>query len=180
VKGVILYGPPASGKSSTTAALTARDPRFALLRKLKAGNRRGAEYDFIDAEQLAGRRAAGALLVEAHRYGNVYAIDTAQVEGLTGSGRIPVVHMGQATGVRALMRDGPWLVVLLWISRATCERRSRHRGDQDTSARLEAWDETLTDYHTHGEGTFPHRFSTEHATPDETAQRIAAIFDASR
>ncbi|MET8986935.1 hypothetical protein ABZW49_15920 [Nonomuraea wenchangensis] len=30
--GVVLYGPPASGKSATTVALGEVDPRFALVR----------------------------------------------------------------------------------------------------------------------------------------------------
>ncbi|MGV9303830.1 hypothetical protein ACWDLG_10705 [Nonomuraea sp. NPDC003727] len=39
LQGIVLYGPPASGKDTVTAALRRLDPRFVLLPKLKVGTR---------------------------------------------------------------------------------------------------------------------------------------------
>ncbi|MEV0630182.1 guanylate kinase [Nonomuraea wenchangensis] len=172
--GVVLYGPPASGKSTVTAALSRLDPRFVLVRKLKAGDRRGTEYDFVTVEELARLRAAERLLLETRRYGNTYAIDRRQVSGLITAGHVPVVHLGNIADLRRLTEAGPWMTVLLWIPRQVCEHRSRQRGDHDTPQRLKAWDETLADLHTHAKTPFRHRFQTDLVTPDEIATRIAS------
>lgn len=175
-RGIVLYGPPASGKSAVTLALTSLDPRFMLLRKLKAGDQRGTEYEFVSAEQLAELRAAGRLLVETHRYGNAYAIDRHQLSRMVEGGQVPVVHMGNIPDLRRLVEGGPWLSVLLWVSREVCERRSLGRGDLDTTTRLQAWDETLADLAVHGEEQFSLRLDTHQARPDELARAIAGPF----
>ncbi|MFB4285061.1 guanylate kinase [Nonomuraea sp. MTCD27] len=174
--GIVLYGPPASGKTTVTTALAQLDPRFTLVRKLKSGNRRGTEYDFVSAEELAALRAAGRLLVESHRYGNTYAIDREQVDRLNAAGRVPVVHLGDISGIRQLVQVSPWFVVLLWTPREVCERRSRERGDHDTTKRLRAWDEALADLSVNGDGLFARRIRSDQATPEEIAQRTAAAF----
>ncbi|TDD07130.1 guanylate kinase [Nonomuraea deserti] len=178
--GIVLYGPPASGKTSITVALSEVDPRFTLVRKLKAGNRRGTEYEFVSSQKLARYRAAGRLLVESHRYGNTYAIDRDHVDQLTAAGQVPIVHLGTIADIRRLVQHAAWLVVLLWIPRQVCEQRSRQRGDSDTKQRLQAWDETLTDLHANDDGLFRCRFRTDEATPQEIAKQTADAFFAQR
>ncbi|MFI6176390.1 guanylate kinase [Nonomuraea sp. NPDC051191] len=177
MKGIILYGPPASGKSTITVALNRLDPRFTLVRKLKAGNQRGTEYDFVSVGELARLRAGGRLLLETRRYGNTYAIDRHQINELVSTGRVPIVHLGAIADIRRLTEAAAWFVVLLWIPRAVCEQRSWRRLDSDTPQRLQAWDETLADLHAHSEVPFPHRFQTDLIRPAEIAQQIVSAYD---
>ncbi|MEV4802016.1 guanylate kinase [Nonomuraea sp. NPDC049421] len=176
MRGIVLYGPPASGKSTITAALCRLDPRFALVRKLKAGNRRGTEYDFVSHEELERLRAAGRLMLETHRYNNTYAIDRCHIAELTTAGRVPVAHLGNTADIRRLAEADPWLTVLLWIPRQVCEKRSEQRGDRDTPQRLKAWNETLADLQAHTDLPFHYRFRTDLVTPTEIAERIAGSY----
>ncbi|MEU8269501.1 guanylate kinase [Sphaerisporangium sp. NPDC049002] len=175
--GVVLYGPPTSGKSTTTNALHRLDPRFRLLRKLKVGTGRAEEYHLVTATRLDELRQAGRTVAETHRYGNTYAIDRAEIDAMTGAGLIPVAHIGNIPDLRRLVGRDPWLRVLLWVPREVCEQRSRHRGDVDTAQRLTAWDETLTDLQAHTDDGFFHlRLHTDRINPDQAAREIAQAF----
>ncbi|MEU8269338.1 guanylate kinase [Sphaerisporangium sp. NPDC049002] len=177
--GVVLYGPPTSGKSTTTQALHRLDPRFRLLRKLKVGTGRAEEYHLVTAARLDELRQAGRTLAETHRYGNTYAIDRAEVDDMGHAGLIPVAHIGNIADLRRLVGRDPWLRVLLWVPREVCEQRSRHRRDVDTAQRLAAWDETLTDLETGSdEGFFHLRLHTDRIGPDQAAREIADAFHA--
>jgi guanylate kinase len=65
--GIVLYGPPASGKDTITAALHRLDPWCVLLPKLKAGTDRTDGYEFVSAEHLDKLRQVGRLPVETQR-----------------------------------------------------------------------------------------------------------------
>lgn len=179
--GVVLYGPPCSGKSTITTALHQLDPRFRLLRKLKAGTGRADEYDMVTAEQLDQLRRAGRLLIETHRYGNIYAVDRRHIEDMTAAGHVPVVHVGTIADLRRLVGRTPdaWLRVLLWVPREVTERRSKDRGDTDTAERLRAWDETLADLTANaGEGFFHLRLCTDRLDVEAAAVEIITAFHA--
>jgi guanylate kinase len=180
-RGVILYGPPTAGKDTTTAALTKLDPRFALLTKLKVGTGRMAGYTLITPGRLDQLRAAGRILVETHRYGNVYAIDRHGLDQMTEAGLIPLVHIGNLADLRRLSAQAPglWLRVLLWVPREVCAQRSRQRGDTDTPIRLQAWEETLADLRADDTGdAFELSVRTDEHTPEDVAHQIAAACDA--
>jgi guanylate kinase len=177
--GVVLYGPPTSGKSTTTTALHRLDIRFRLLRKLKVGTGRAEEYHLITAAQLDELRRAGRTLTENHRYGNTYAIDRAEIDQMAQAGLIPVTHIGNIADLRRLVGRAPWLRVLLWVPREVCQERSRHRGDADTAQRLTAWDETLADLETNTDDGFFHlHLHTDRINPDQAARQIADAFAA--
>lgn len=147
MSAVVLYGPPTAGKDTITTALAAAHQRFRLVTKLKQGSGRTTGYRFVTAAELEGLRARGRIVVETHRYGNVYAVDRQDLDDMRVHGLVPVVHIGNVTDMRALVTGCPanWIKVLLWVSRDVCAERSRVRRDADAPARLTAWDETVAD-----------------------------------
>lgn len=178
--GVVLYGPPASGKDTVTAALHRLDSRFVLLPKLKVGTGRAEGYEFVTAERLERLREAGRLVAETRRYGNVYAVDRQTIDELTAAGAVPVAHMGNIADLRRLVGREPdaWLRVLLWVPREVTEARSAGRGDADTGKRLAAWDETLADLEANtDEGFFHLRLHTDRLSADAAAEEIMGAYD---
>lgn len=183
-QGVILYGPPTSGKDTTTTALIRQDERYVLLRKLKYGTGRSTGYRQVTRAELDDLRSTGHLVVETHRYGNVYAVDRNDITALVEEGRIPIVHMGNVADLERL-RAGvqlDWMSVLLWIPRTVCAERSPHRGDVDTPDRLEAWDQTYRDVQAAADRPmFNLVIRTDQASPVEVARQITeAVATASR
>ncbi|MEV8630710.1 guanylate kinase [Streptosporangium sp. NPDC051023] len=178
--GIVLYGPPASGKDTITTALYRLDLRFVLLPKLKAGTGRAEGYELVTAERLATLRGAGRLVVETHRYGNTYAVDQQSIDDLTTAGIVPIAHMGNIADLRRLVGREPdsWLRVLLWVPREVTEQRSHDRGDADTGKRLAAWDETLADLEANTDKGFFHlRIHTDQLSADAAAREIMTAYD---
>lgn len=172
-QGVILYGPPASGKDTVTRALAELDSRYAQFARLKVGSGKSAGYRMGTAEQLHALEAAGDVIYANSRYGNTYVIDRPGVDSAFATG-VPVVHLGQVDGIRALV-DGyaaDWAVVLLWCSQAVTAQRSAGRGDSDTAARLAAWEATREDLDAHPELVWDLRVDTAATSPEESARLI--------
>ncbi|MGZ2360960.1 guanylate kinase [Streptomyces sp. 372A] len=171
--GVILYGPPASGKDTVTTALTELDPKYAQFARLKVGSGKAVGYRMGTTQQLYELEAAGDVVYANSRYGNTYAIDRPGVDAAFAAG-VPVVHLGQVDGVRALVDGYPadWSVVLLWCPREVTEQRSAERGDSDTAARLAAWDATREDLAAHPGMTWDLTIDTTEAAPQEAARLI--------
>ncbi|SDY44316.1 guanylate kinase [Micromonospora pattaloongensis] len=144
MRGVIIYGPPAAGKDTVTAALHELDSRFALYRRLKVGPGRATGYRITDTASLDQLHHRGEVVWENHRYGARYAVDRPSLVEHLSAG-VPIVHLGQRAAVAAVtaaVPDADWCVVYLWCPRHVAEQRiiSRHTGD--TAERLRAWDET--------------------------------------
>lgn len=145
-QGVILYGPPASGKDTTTAELSLLDHRFKLFERLKAGPGRTAGYRITTEKHMAELSESGDLLYSNARYGALYGVDRGGLDTMVAAGRIPVLHLGQVAGITALLEyPVSWTTVLLWCSRETSRVRCERRRNSDVSARLAVWDETLAD-----------------------------------
>ncbi|MET9913580.1 guanylate kinase [Streptomyces sp. NPDC006476] len=172
-QGVILYGPPAAGKDTVTMALTQLGSRYEQFARLKVGSGKSVGYRMGTAEQLLELEAAGDVVYANSRYGNVYVIDRPGLDTAFATG-VPVVHLGQVDGIRALIDSFPadWAAVLLWCSREETARRSEGRGDVDTAARLEAWDATREDLDTHEAMAWDLTVDTTTVSPQEAALRI--------
>jgi guanylate kinase len=171
---VALYGPPAAGKDTVTAALATLDERYVHFDRLKVGTGTGNGYRYTTAAALARLRAGGLVVYENSRYGNTYAVDRPRLDDITGAGRIPVVHLGQVAGITALRTGYParWLTVLLWCPRDVSSARLRHRGSSDIAARLQAWDETRADLTAEGLGEFTMAVRTDHRQPEAVADAV--------
>jgi guanylate kinase len=172
-QGVILYGPPAAGKDTVTAALTELNAKYAQFARLKVGTGKAAGYRMGTAEQLHQLEAAGDVVYANARYGNTYAIDRPGVDAAFAAG-VPVVHLGQVNGIRALVNGYPadWSVVLLWCPREVTGQRSAGRGDSDTEARLSAWDATREDLETHPGTAWDLTVDTTASAPQDAARLI--------
>jgi guanylate kinase len=142
--GVVLYGPPASGKDTVTRELVALDARFQQFRRLKCGAGRTDGYRVVNAAQM--QAVSDDLVWTNERYGAVYAVDRAGLIEALREG-VPVVHLGQPEAVEAVcgaVEDVRWLVVALWCDRDTAHARLRSRGSGDLGERLDVWDQTPT------------------------------------
>ncbi|MFJ9810734.1 guanylate kinase [Streptomyces sp. NPDC101158] len=171
--GVILYGPPAAGKDTVTAVLTELSPRYAQFARLKVGTGKSAGYRAGTVEQLRDLEASGRIVYANSRYGNTYVIDVPGLDAAFAAG-VPVVHLGQVDGIRALVSGYPadWSVVLLWCPREATAERSAGRGDSDTPARLAAWDATRQDLDTHPGMVWDLTVDTTASPPQEAARLI--------
>ncbi|WP_082853971.1 MULTISPECIES: kinase [Nocardia] len=143
--GVLLYGPPASGKDTVTAALSRLDPQFQLFERLKDGPGRTTGYRMISPERFDQLRDSGDLIWTNTRYRARYAIDRSGLLQLLEAGRIPVVHAGQPEAISAVVAATPavsWTVVALRVDRDAAISRIAARATGDFAERLAAWDET--------------------------------------
>ncbi|MEU6572537.1 guanylate kinase [Streptomyces sp. NPDC046805] len=172
-----MYGPPASGKDTITAALAELDFRYAPFTRLKIGSGRTTGYRMGTLEQLNELEARGDVIYRNDRYGNIYVVDRPGLEQAMDGGRIPVVHLGQVAGLEQMTARFPahWTRILLWCSRETTALRSPLRGDTDTEARLAAWDATQADLTAHPQTQWELRVNTDETSPGEAAKKIAAL-----
>lgn len=173
-RGILLYGPPASGKDTVTAALGALDARYVPFSRLKIGSGKTDGYRPGTPEHLADLEARGDVIYRNERYGNVYVVDRPGLErAMVGTG-IPVIHLGQMAGMDEVSVRFParWARVLLWCSRESSAERSRQRGDADTAARLAAWEATEADLAAHPHARWDVRVETDTTAPQDTARII--------
>jgi guanylate kinase len=144
-RAVVLYGPPASGKSTITKQLETIDSRYRLFRRLKAGGGRMAEYRITTHAHIKDLQPAGEIVWANERYGSVYAIDRPQLRRMIEEGYIPVLHVGQRgaiASVASAMPDMQVTTVSLTCPREIALQRLASRETGDTSDRLAAYDAT--------------------------------------
>jgi guanylate kinase len=172
-QGVILYGPPASGKDTVTQELAKLGSRYGQFERLKVGSGRNAGYRIGTPEQLRDLEAAGDVVYVNSRYGNTYAIDRPGLADVFAAG-VPVVHLGQIDGIHALVDGYPadWTAVLLWCPQPVTATRSVGRGDTDTPARLAAWEATREDMNAHPDMVWDLTVDTVTTKPAQAARLI--------
>ncbi|MER7223241.1 guanylate kinase [Streptomyces rubradiris] len=148
-------------------------PAFTLFQRLKAGPGRSTSYRLTTAEHIENLARSGELLYRNARYGAEYAIDRGEVSALLAAGRIPVLHMGQVAGARAVeVFPTHWVKVLLWCPEETTRARCSRRGDKDVDARLKVWHETRQDLLNHAGEPWSLVIRTDQVTAAQAAQSI--------
>lgn len=171
--GVVLYGPPGSGKDTITHELTRLRADFALFERLKTGSGRTTGYRLATVDQIEELSRAGGLLYRNTRYDAEYAIDRHGVAALVDAGRVPVLHMGQVVGASAVAAFPlHWVRVLLWCPLEVTESRSIGRGDRDVDARVKVWHETREDLLAHETEPWTLTLRTDQMSPTESANAI--------
>ncbi|MGI5259314.1 guanylate kinase [Streptomyces angustmyceticus] len=173
-QGILLYGPPASGKDTITTALCDFNDAYRAFTRLKIGSGRTHGYRMGTADQLAELEARGDVIYRNDRYGNTYLVDRPSLAQDMQDGCIPILHLGQIAGIEAVAEKFPasWNSVLLWCSRESTANRSKGRGDSDTEARLSAWDATAQDIETSTDFAWDLRIDTDAISPAAAAQKI--------
>ncbi|MGX1909310.1 guanylate kinase [Streptomyces phaeochromogenes] len=173
-QGILLYGPPTSGKDTITAALCELNPTYSAFERLKIGSGRTRGYRMGSADQLTEIEEGGDVIYRNDRYGNIYLVDRPGLVEAMQDGRIPILHLGQVAGLEAVVDGFPasWTSVLLWCSRESTEVRSKGRDDRDTQARLAAWDATAKDIKASPEFSWDLRLDTDTVSPTEAAKEI--------
>lgn len=144
-RAVILYGPPASGKSTITKHLERVDTRYCLFPRLKAGGGRVAEYRITTLDHIKDLQAAGEVVWTNERYGAVYAVDRPHLRHMVEEGSIPVLHVGQRSAVNAIVAAIPDVqitTVSLMCPRHIAVQRITDRATGDTTERIAAYDAT--------------------------------------
>jgi guanylate kinase len=179
--GVILYGPPASGKDTITHELARLDPRYAPFQRMKIGTGNTNGYRLASPEERDRLHADGQVLYQNERYGNTYVVDRPHLSEMLNAGQTPVIHLGQLAGVRAVTTfPARWVTVLLWCSRQTTAERAQARGSTDIDARLAAWDETLADLKAASTSDFLMHLDTDTTNPGDAAKMIDLRVSADR
>ncbi|MFF4133726.1 AAA family ATPase [Streptomyces mirabilis] len=171
--GVILYGPPGSGKDTITSELAQLREEFALFQRLKAGPGRKTGYRLTTVDHIEDLARAGGLLYRNRRYDSEYAIDRQGVAALVNAGRIPVLHMGQVVGASAVATFPlHWIRVLLWCPEGVTRLRCQERGDKDVDARLKVWHETQQDLLDHAAEPWSLVIRTDQLSAAQAAEAI--------
>lgn len=137
---VVLFGPPAVGKDTVTAVLTAKSARYEHFRKLKCGSGSRHGYTIITTDQLIDLRAAGRVVSEVARYGSVYVVERNHLETSLAAGRCVLIHSAEVAEARALLELGA-ILVLMECSRAVAAERLRRRDPKTVDERLQVWDQ---------------------------------------
>ena len=148
---IVLSGPSGVGKDAVLLGLRAlgRPWHFAITmttRAMRAGEREGLEYHFVDLDRFLQLKDAGELLESAEVYGNWYGVPKQQVRDAVGQGRDVLVKV-DIQGAETIRKLAPEAVSIFLAPADVDELRKRleHRASE-TGAVLEqrlqaAWEE---------------------------------------
>ncbi|WP_180897245.1 guanylate kinase [Martelella soudanensis] len=116
---LVLAAPSGAGKSTIARRLLAEDPMIdlsisATTRQIRASEREGVHYFFMDPESFIRKRDEGAFLEWAEVHGNYYATPRAAVERSLAAGR-DVLFDIDVQGARQLKQAMPGDVVGIFV-----------------------------------------------------------------
>jgi hypothetical protein len=122
--GIVLAGPPASGKRTAAFALTSLRRSYAPFPALTVAHQSPIAAEQTTQRHLDELKAWAQVFHEFTNDGISYAYDRERLNKLREQGRIPVACVDDADTARAFEREADdWLQILLWCPRAEAERR---------------------------------------------------------
>ncbi|ANY06335.1 hypothetical protein [Pseudonocardia sp. HH130630-07] len=148
--GVVLAGPPGSGRRTLAFALTSLRRSYAHVPGLTTTPHPLVDAEQVPPSQLAELRSWAALVHESTVGGTRVAHDRERADRLRAQGRTPVVCVADADALVAFTHEpGGWLTVLLHCPRDRAEQRLRAAGhgaslDRRWSRR---WEQTAAGLH---------------------------------
>jgi guanylate kinase len=138
----VIAAPSGAGKTTLVKALTTRNPelRFSIsytTRPQRRNEADGVDYLFVEKDEFARLRAAGALLESAEVFDNFYGTSREQVEKHLASGRHVILEIDWQ-GARQVREAKPDCITVFILppTREELERRLRSRGT-DSEAVIE-------------------------------------------
>lgn len=142
MRGLILYGAPASGKHTIAKFLETSGLGYENYPKLKLGHGKVAGYRMITAEQMRQVNQHRLLVQYNERYGNWYAVEKYLIYKMLGQGKVPIFHMGVSAGISEIINFAPgqWLKVWLRCSPMEARQRLTTRGEIDVEDRMTVWE----------------------------------------
>ena len=138
----VIAAPSGAGKTTLVKALTTRNPelRFSIsytTRPQRRNEADGVDYLFVEKDEFARLRAAGARLESAEVFDNFYGTSREQVEKHLASGRHVILEIDWQ-GARQVREAKPDCITVFILppTREELERRLRSRGT-DSEAVIE-------------------------------------------
>jgi guanylate kinase len=143
--GVILHGPPASGKSTVTRELISLKSGFRNFKTIKVTTDSSfGDYEFLTPIEFNRVENENRIVWQIHRYDAIYAIDRLRLaDDLLCS--VPIVQVGQAGAVGAVVKefsDTTWVTVDLRCDRQSARARLVARNPREVELRISVWDKT--------------------------------------
>lgn len=122
--GILLAGPPGSGKRTVTFALASLRLSYAPFPALTVARQPSIHAAPTTQRYLEELRAWAQIFHEYTAEGATYAYDRERLSKLRTQGRIPVACVDDVDALPAFEReDVDWLRILLWCPREEAERR---------------------------------------------------------
>jgi guanylate kinase len=175
---LLLYGPPASGKTSITRLLHELDSTVTLFPTYKIGNGSCEDYRFTTEAHYLSLKQAKQIVFANRRYNNKYFVDLPTLTKLQAADKKVVLHIGGVSKMSFLrLRKAlpeKWLFVELQNSLEVCKKRTVRRGDEDVAKRLATWERMaqFAGHHPDYVRCFDLTINTDIITPQEAAQQI--------
>lgn len=122
--GVLLVGPPASGKRTVAFALQSLRATYAPFPALTVAHQPLVHGQRTTQAHLDELRSWAQMFHEFTIDGDSYAYDGERLGALRERGHVPVACVDDIAGLEAFEREaGDWLAILLWCPREAAERR---------------------------------------------------------
>ena len=144
---IAVVGPSGVGKDSVMAALAARDPRLALVRRVitRPGDAGGEDFDGVNADEFHTRAAKGDFALTWPAHGLHYAIPATVADDLA-AGRDMLANLSRAALPAAKAQFDPFFTIQLTAERDVLAERLAARGREtkdDIARRLDRADYAL-------------------------------------